>query len=142
MAGKHRLGFFEASSPDGEIWLPGVGDELVLASKHEHRRQNPVPVTDPRIAALVRSFPPDGAVVHQVAQAEDPRRLVNVVYTRRWIEAVLPDPLSRQGTLAELERALAEAGIVYAIVEQDEQRAFLGQLDAALSANRDALSQK
>jgi len=58
LAGKHRLGLFEASSPDGEIWLPGVGDELVLASKHEHRRQNPEPVTDPRIAALVRSHPP------------------------------------------------------------------------------------
>jgi hypothetical protein len=32
LAGKHHLGLFEASSPDGEIWLPGVGDELVLAS--------------------------------------------------------------------------------------------------------------
>jgi hypothetical protein len=127
LAGKHHLGFYEVSSPDGEIWLPGVGDELVLASKHEHRRQNPEPVTDPRIAALVRSHPPDSAVVVRVAQVENLRRTVNVVYSRRWIEAVLPDPLLRQGTLAELERALAEAGIAYAIVEQDEQRAFLAE---------------
>src|SRR5262245_31062414 len=32
LAGKHGLGLIEASSPDGEIWLPGVGGELVLAS--------------------------------------------------------------------------------------------------------------
>ena len=40
LAGKHQLGFFEASSPDGEIWLPGVGDGLVLASKHSYRTQH------------------------------------------------------------------------------------------------------
>jgi hypothetical protein len=122
--------------------LAGVGDELVLASKHEHRRQNPEPVTDPRIAVLVRSHSPGGAVVYKVAHAENPRRTVNVVYSRRWIEAVLPDALGRQGTLAQLERALAEAGISYAIVEHDEQRAFARQLDDALSARRNAPGEK
>jgi hypothetical protein len=33
LAGKHHLGLYEASSPDGELWLPGVRDGLVLASK-------------------------------------------------------------------------------------------------------------
>jgi hypothetical protein len=57
LAASHHLGFFEPSSPDGEIWLPGAGDALVLASKHS-RLQNPKPITDARIAALVRSHPP------------------------------------------------------------------------------------
>jgi predicted TIM-barrel fold metal-dependent hydrolase len=61
---------------------------------------------------------------------------VNVVYSRRWIEAAGPDPRLPQGTLAELERALGEAGIVYAIVDQNEQTAFFGQLNAALPANK------
>jgi hypothetical protein len=138
LAGKHRLGFFEASSPDGEIWLPGVGDELVLASKHEHSLQNPKPITDPRIAALVRSHPPGGVIVCEVTHAENPRRIVNVVYSKKWIEAIAPAPLGRQRTLAQLESALSEAGIAYAIVEHDEQRAFVGQLDNALSAARNA----
>jgi hypothetical protein len=142
LAGKHRLGFFEASSPDGKIWLPGAGDELVLASTHEHRLQNSKPAGDPRIAALVRSHPPGGVVVYEEAHAESPRRTVNVVYSRRWLEAIAPAPLARQGTLAQLERALAEAGISYAIVEQDEQKAFLRQLDDALSAKRNASSEE
>jgi hypothetical protein len=138
LAGKHRLGFFEASSPDGEIWLPGGGDELVLASKREHRLQNPKPVTDARIAALVKSHPPGGAIIHQPAHAEDPGRTVDVVYSRSFLEAIAPGAFGQQRTLAQLERALAEAGIVYAVVEQDEQEAFARQLDDALYAANNA----
>src|SRR5262249_27408930 len=29
LAAKYRLGFFEPSSPSGEIWVPGAGDQLV-----------------------------------------------------------------------------------------------------------------
>jgi hypothetical protein len=138
LAGKHRLGLYEASSPDGEIWLPGAGDELVLASKHENTRETPKPVTDSRIAALVRSHPPGGVVVNEVVYVENPRRIVNVVYSRPWIEAFTGTRFGRQGGLAQLERALTEAGISYAVVEQDEQRAFARQLDEALSAARNA----
>jgi len=138
LAGKHRLGLYEASSPDGEIWLPGAGDELVLASKHENTLQTPKPISDPRIAALVRSHPPGGVVVHEAVYVENPRRLVNVVYSRPWIEAVTGPPFGRQGGLARLERALTEAGIPYAVGGQDEQRGFARQLDEALSAARNA----
>lgn len=135
LAGKHRLGFFEASSSDGEIWLPGDGDELVLASKHDEQRrlQNLQPITDPRIVALVKSHPPNGAVINVMAYTENPRRLVNVVYGRDRI-AAFTDPFARTGkpqTLAQLESALAEAGIVCAVVEQDESRTFMRQLTDA-----------
>jgi len=106
-------------------------------SKHEYTLQTPKPVTDPRIAALVRSHPPGGVVVHEAVYAENPRRIVNVVYSRPWIEAITGRPFGRQG-LAQLERALTEAGISYAVVEQDEQRAFARQLEEALSAAKDA----
>jgi hypothetical protein len=143
LAGKHRLGFFEASSPDGEIWLPGTGNQLVLASKRERRLQSPKPVTDPRIAALIGSHSPGDVVVQTVAHAEDPRRIVSVVYSRSWLEALGPPaPFGSQGGLAQLERALAEAGIVYAVVEQHEQRAFAKELMDALAAKKDALSEK
>jgi hypothetical protein len=136
LAGKHHLGFFAASSPDGEIWLPRVGDNLVLTSKHEYKLQNPRPITDPRIAALVRSHPSGGVVVYDWAHAENPKRLVNVVYSRNMIDAITAAPFGpqRQRNLAQLESALAEAGITYVIVEQDEQRTFAGQLNEALSA--------
>jgi hypothetical protein len=140
LAGKHHLGLFEASSPDGELWLPGTDHELVLASKHEHRLPSPTPVTDPRIAALVRSHPPDGVIVHTAAQAENPRRTVNVFYSSRWPEAVI-HRFGQQGTLAQLESDLARAGIAYAIVEQDEDRAFAGHLDEAISAARSVSSE-
>jgi hypothetical protein len=134
LAGKHRLGFFEASSPDGEIWLPGDGEKLVLASKHdEHRRlQNLQPITDPRIMALVKSHPPGGAVINEMAHAEKPRRLVNVIYGRDRIAALTKPIVRKPQTLAQLESALADAGIVYAVVEQDESRTFIGQLSDAL----------
>jgi len=134
LAGKHRLGFFEASSSDGEILLPGDGNELVLASKHDEQRrpQNLQPITDPRIIALVKSHPPGGAVINHVRHAENPRRLVNVVYGRNGIVA-LTDPVVRKSqTLAQLESALAEAGIAYEVVEEDEIRTFMGQLSDAL----------
>ena len=135
LAGKHRLGFYEASSPDGEIWLPGDGDELVLASKHdEHRRlQNLRPITDPRIIALVKSHPPGGAVINVVGHAENPRRQVNVVYGRDRIAAIADPLVLKPQTLAQLESTLAEAGIVYAVVEQDEIQTFMRQLSDAFS---------
>src|SRR5262249_34071551 len=67
--------------PGGEIWLPGNGTELVLSSKHQEKP--PKPITDPRIAALVRSHRPGGAVVYHPASAENPRRRVVVVYISR-----------------------------------------------------------
>jgi len=53
---------------------------------------------------------------------------------------VFTAPFGQQGTLPQLEGALAEAGIAYAIVEQDEQRAFARQLDDALCAGGDVLT--
>jgi hypothetical protein len=134
LAGKHRLGFFEASSPDGEIWLPGDGDELVLASKHDEQRrlQNLQPITDPRIIALVKSHPPGGAIINEVCYAENPRRQVNVVYGRDHIAAMMDRLAHKAQSLAQLEKALAEAGIVYAVVEDDEIRTFTGQFADAL----------
>jgi hypothetical protein len=135
LAGKHRLGFFEASSSDGEIWLPGDGDELVLASKHDEQRrlQNLQPPTDPRITALVKSHPPGAAVINVVGRAENPQRLVNVVYGRDRIAAMMDQLVRKPQTLAQLESALAEAGIVYAVVEEDEIRTFMRQLDDAFA---------
>src|SRR5262249_9755565 len=132
LAGKHRLGFFEASSYDGEIWLPGDGDELVLASKHDEQRrlQNLQPITDPRIIALVKSHPPGGAIVNVARHAENPRRLVNVVYGRDRIAfgrdriAAIVDRPKPQQTLEQFLSALAEAGIVYEVVEEDEIGTF------------------
>jgi hypothetical protein len=138
LAGKHSLGFFEASSPDGGIWLPGNGTELVLSSKHQEKP--PKPITDPRIAALVRSYRPGGAVVFYPARAENPRRRVVVVYiSRDLIPAIKP---SFSGSLVQLECALTEAGIVYAVVEEDQQRAFARDLHDAFSAARQRLSEK
>jgi hypothetical protein len=75
--------------------------------------------------------------VYDVAHAENPRRTVNVVYSRKWIEAIAPlGPVGPQRTLAQLESDLAQAGIAYAIIEKDEQQAFARQLDDALSAAR------
>ena len=135
LAGKHQLGFFEASSPDGEIWLPGVGDGLVLASKHS-RLQDPTPIADERIAALVRSHLPGGYVVCHPTYAENPRRRIVVVYSSRDLTGAITSPLApgAQATLVQLESALAEAGIAYAVVEKAEQRAFCEELDDALSA--------
>ena len=124
LAGKHTLGFFEASSPGGEIWLPGNGTELVLSSKHQEKP--PKPITDPRIAALVRSHCPGGAVVYLPAYVENPRSRVVVVYIRRDLIGALDPPL--RGNLAQLESALTEAGIVYAVVEEDQHRAFVRDL--------------
>jgi hypothetical protein len=133
LAGKHRLGFFEASSSDGEIWLPGDGNELVLASKHDEQRrlQNLQPITDPRIIALVKSHPPGGAIINDVRHAENPRRQVNVVYGRDRIAAMVHRPKPQQ-TLEQFLSALAEAGIAYEVVEEDEIRTFMGQLSDAL----------
>jgi len=135
LAGKHQLGFFEESSSDGEIWLAGVGEKLMLASKHS-RQQNPKPITDARIADLVRSHPPVGAVVFRLAHAENPRRRVVVVYSSRDLIGAIATPGSGRGqeTLVQLEGDLAEAGITYAVVEENEQRAFAR--DTALSAAR------
>jgi hypothetical protein len=135
LAGKHRLGFYEASSPDGEIWLPGDGDELVLASKHDELRrlQNLQPTTDPRIIALVKSHPPDGTIINVMNRAENPRRQVHVVYGRDRIAAITDMAVVKPQPLAQLESALAEAGIVYAVVEQDEIQTFMRQLMDAFS---------
>ena len=131
LAGKHTLGFFEASSPGGEIWLPGNGTELVLSSKHQEKP--PKPITDPRIAALVRSHRPRGAVVYHPASAENPRRRVVLVYISR--DLIGADPPLR-GNLAQLESALTESGIVYAVVEEDQQRAFARDLHDAFRHSR------
>jgi hypothetical protein len=63
---------------------------------------------------------------------------VNVIYSRKWSEPIASGLLGPQRTLAQLENAVAEAGIVYGVVEQDEQQAFARQLDDALSAARSA----
>jgi hypothetical protein len=109
--------------------LPGVGDALVLDSKHS-RLQSPKPITDARIAALVRSHPPGGSIVFVPAHAENPRRRVTVVFSSTDINS----PFS--GNLVQLESDLAEAGIVYAVVEEDEQRAFARDLGNAMAAAR------
>ncbi len=140
LAGKHGLGLFEASSPDGELWLPGVGVELVLASKHSPQ-QNPKPITDARIAALVRSHPRGGAIVYRPAHAENPRRKVVVVYSSRDLIGAVTSP-HNGGTLLELKSAFAEAGIAYAVVEENEERAFAKELDDALSAARNVSSEQ
>lgn len=133
LAGKHGLGFYEPSSPQGEIWLPGTGATLVLASTQSPRQ--PQSVADPRVVALAAAHPTGGAVVWAAAFAESPRRMVNVVYSMgSRIEAIVsPFGSGAQRTLAELERSLAAAGTAYAIVEQDEQPDFARQLENALS---------
>lgn len=133
LAGKHGLGLYEPSSPKGEIWLPGTGATLVLASTRAPRE--PQPVTDPRVVALAAAHPTGGAIVWAAAFAESPRRAVNVVYSvRSRIEAIAsPFGSGAQRTLAELERSLAAAGIAYAVVEQHEQPDFARQLEDALS---------
>ena len=136
LAGKHRVGLFEASSPHGEIWLPGAGTELVLASKRDEQRrpQNQKQIVDPRIAALLQAHPPGGAVVWDIAYAENPRRRVNVVYSRKSLIEAMTSHLvaGPQRTLVELESTLTAAKIPYAVVEQDEQQAFSRQLADAL----------
>jgi hypothetical protein len=111
----------------------------VLASKRsDYRLQNPNPISDPRIEVLVRSYPLGGVVVWETAHAENPRKRVSVVYSRTQIEALTGPPLRSQATLAQLESALAEAGIAYAVVEQHEQNTFARELDNALSAARNS----
>jgi hypothetical protein len=134
LAGKHALGFFEASSPDGEIWLPENGTELVLSSKHQEKP--PKPITDRRIAALVSAHPPEGVIVWDCGFADNPRRLVHVVYsTKNFIEAIAPSR-EPQRSLAQLESMLTYAGTCFAVVEQHEQRSFGRQLSNAMSAAR------
>jgi hypothetical protein len=133
LACKHTLGFFEASSSGGEIWLPGNGTELVLSSKHQEKP--PKPITDPRIAALVRSYRPGGAVVYLPAYAENPRRRVVLVYISRDLIGLDP-PLPLRGNLAQLESALTESGIVYAVVDEGQQRAFARDLQDGFRAAR------
>jgi len=139
LAGTHHLGLFEASSPDGEIWLPGVGNELVLASKHS-RVRNQQPVTDARIAALIGSRSHVGSVVITSARAENPSRGVTVVYIARDpFGGVASLPGGRMlGGLVQLESALKEAGIVYAVLDNDEQAAFLRQLYEALECSTES----
>jgi hypothetical protein len=104
-----------------------------LKSFELRRLQNLHPITDPRIIALVNSHPPGGGVICVMAHTENPGRQVSVVYGRDRIAAIT-DPLMRKPqTFAQLESALADAGIVYAVVEQDEMRAFIRQLDDAFS---------
>jgi len=57
---------------------------------------------------------------------------VNVVYGRDHIAAMLDRLAHKAQSLAQLEKALAEAGIVYAVVEDDEIRTFTGQFADAL----------
>jgi hypothetical protein len=81
-------------------------------------------MTDPRIIALINSHPPGGSVICRVAHTENPRRQVNIIYGRERI-AALVDLLKHQQTLAQMESALA-------VVEQDEIRTFMKQLNDAL----------
>jgi hypothetical protein len=74
----------------------------------------------------------------ETAHAENPSRRVSVVYSRTQMEALTSPPLNLQGTLAQLESALAKAGIAYAVVEQHEQNTFARELDGALSAARNS----
>jgi hypothetical protein len=138
LAGKHGLGLYECSSPDGEIWLPGTEGTLVLASTHVPRQ--PQPVTDSRAIALAAAHPAGGTIVWAIAFAEDPRRMVNVVYSARSpIEAIVrPSQTGAHSTLVELKRSLAAAGIVFAVIEEHEQLDFARQVQDALSAARSA----
>ena len=143
LAGKHRLGFFEASSADGEIWLPGEGTKLVLVSRSDEwmRPRHQMPISDPRIATLVASHPAGGAIVRDWALTENPERVVHVFYNRKnTIEAITSAllPTGHKRGLADLEGALAAAGISYAVVERHEQEEFARQLDNALSAAKNA----
>jgi hypothetical protein len=136
LAGKYRLGFFEASSPDGEIWLPGESDQSVLASKEEddEGQLDLSQITDPRIKAFVESLP--NVVVWTQADADNPKRTLNVVYGVDSSIEALTRSAPVQRPLAKLLASLSEEGKCYAVVEDHEHREFAKLLHRALSAAR------
>ena len=138
LAGKHRLGLFEASSPNGEIWLPGAGTMLVLASRREEPPQNQKRITDPRIAGLVAAHLPRwcrsvGLGLCRKPEKEGNRSLQQEQPDRCYYASIVVVP---QRALVVLESALAVAGIDYAVVEEDQQRAFSKVSSKSRAGNR------